>query len=120
MQILKHNPTVVVTPEVLAVYRLTTNSMCSNIPGMWCGFQKAILKQQSLFKRNQLIQRILHKKLLEMKQVYLKSQWRYVVKRYDKEYILYQKHMPWPLQKMFVRLLRVSFFANIAFWLIKH
>ena len=89
MQILKHNPTVVVTPEVLAVYRLTTNSMCSNIPGMWCGFQKAILKQQSLFKRNQLIQRILHKKLLEMKQVYLKSQWRYVVKRYDKEYILY-------------------------------
>ena len=70
MRIFACKPTLRYVDVKLAIYRIGSNSMCSNRAGMRKGFLAAIRKQQRLLRRNRVLVRALKTKRREIERVY--------------------------------------------------
>ena len=105
MQIFALDPIVKLTAGPLAIYRICNTSMCTDGQRMWTGFQKAILKQQRIFRDDPVLRRILTDKMREMKNVYkndLPPTTMVTLQRYAKR--IYKRFTPWPIQKFIMRI----------------
>ncbi len=107
MQIFALDPIVKVTPGPLAIYRICGAAMCMNKQRMWYGFRKAIRKQQRNFRNDSVMRRILAGKMQEMKIAYGDKK-PFVVMIVLRNYVnrMYEKLVPWPIQKFMANIFR--------------
>jgi glycosyltransferase involved in cell wall biosynthesis len=109
IQIFALDPIIYHIPEILAIYRLHDNSICST--DTWklaIGFEKAIRKQQHIFRNDPIMLRILTDKLQEIKKNYSSNRPNPVMMNF-RIYVMraYKKAMPWPIQKYIINISRM-------------
>lgn len=99
------DPIILHIPEVLASYRLHDDSICTDSRKLAIGFEKAIRKQQRIFRNDPVMLLILKDKLQEIKKTYngnhpnsAITKFRIYVKR------IYKAVMPWPIQKFIINI----------------
>ena len=106
MRIFALDPIIFHMPEILAIYRLHDNSICStDTRKLAIGFEKAIHKQQHIFRNDPIMFRILTDKMKEIKKRCNSNDLNPVMMNfriYTKR--LYKKFMPWPIQKLIINI----------------
>lgn len=105
MRIFALDPKVFHVSKVLAIYRLHDDSICVDSKKMAIVFEKAIRKQQGIFRDDPVMRRILADKMREMKNVHSNNRpastmmaSRYYANR------LYKRLMPWSIQKFLMNI----------------
>lgn len=107
MRIFALNPKVFHVPKVLAIYRLHDDSICVDSKKLAIGFEKAIRKQQRIFRDDPVMRRILADKMQEMKNAYSNNQpsaTTMALRHYANR--IYKRSMPWPIQKLIANISR--------------
>lgn len=108
MQVFALDPMVFHVPEVLAIYRLHDDSICSDRQKLVIGFAKAIRKQQRIFRHDPVMRRILADKMRKMKNAYSNNQpsaAMMALRHYANR--IYKRLMPWPIQKFIANISRM-------------
>lgn len=102
MRIFALDPKVFHIPEMLAIYRLHDDSICTDRMKLAVGFEKAIRKQQRIFRRDPAMRRILSDKLREVRSAHHKKRLSVNMRAAR----LYRGLTPWPIQKFIANLSR--------------
>lgn len=108
MQVFALDPMVFHVPEMLAIYRLHDDSICSDRQKLAIGFTKAIHKQQRIFRHDPVMRHILADKMKKMKRAYSNNQPPAAMMKF-RHYAnhVYKKLMPWTFQKYIANISRM-------------
>jgi hypothetical protein len=108
MRIFDLDPIIFHIPEILAIYRLHDDSICTDSQKLTIGFEKAIRKQQHIFRNDPIMLRILTDKMQEIKKNYSSNRPNTVMMHF-RIYAMraYKKVMPWPIQKFIINILHI-------------
>lgn len=102
MQIFALDPLIFHVPEVMAIYRLHNDSICVDSRALAAGFEKAIRKQQLVFRHDRTLRRILKRKIYEYNGT---NQHTTIMLLNDRVtgYVrmVFRRFTPWPIQQLF-------------------
>lgn len=108
IRIFTSDPIIFHISEVLAIYRLHDDSICTDSRKLAIGFEKAIRKQQRIFRNDPIMRRILKDKMQEIKKNYSSNRPNSVMMNFRINAMrAYKKVMPWPIQKYIINISRV-------------